>query len=173
MTVALTDTPVLRTERLTLRAPAASDWPHWRAFLGERRAQWAGGPQDEGGSWRAFGHVIGHWVLRGYGSFVFHSHDDATPLGMSGPWFPADWPEREIGWTLWSADHEGKGLASEAARAACGFARDTLRWDSAVSYIHRDNAGSVAVAERLGAVRDDDAARPHAEDLVYRHWGAA
>ncbi|MEL7182819.1 MAG: GNAT family N-acetyltransferase [Pseudomonadota bacterium] len=169
--IALSDTPTLRTERLVLRAPLGSDWPHWRAFHTDMRAQWIGGAKGADGAWRAFGHVIGHWAMRGFGSFVFHRQGDPTPIGMCGPWFPEGWPETEIGWTLWSGAHEGKGFATEAARTTMAFARDRLGWHSAVSYIHPDNAASMAVAVRLGATRDETAARPHANDVVYRHWG--
>jgi hypothetical protein len=72
---------------------------------------------DEGKVWRAYGHVVGHWVLRGFGSFVYCLKGTDRAIGHCGPWFPAGWPEREIGWTVWDAAAEGKGFAFEAARA--------------------------------------------------------
>ena len=83
-------------------------------------------------------------------------------------WFPADWPETEIGWIMFEGG-EGKGYAFEAAEAARTHVFETLGWDTAVSYIDPHNARSIALAERLGAVRDDSAERPHPDDLVYRH----
>lgn len=177
--IQLGPTPVLTTERLVLRAPVAADWPHWCAFHGSDRARFVGGGSDTQPrqSWRAFGHVIGHWVLRGYGMFVFTPRGDDTPLGMAGPWFPEGWPEHEIGWTVWTAQAEGQGFAHEAAVAARQFARDSLGWTESVSYIGPDNARSIALAERLGAIRDDMAATPDFDGhpcLVYRHaQGAA
>lgn len=171
--IALSPTPVLETERLRLRAPQGDDWPHWRAFHESERAAMVGGGlnQPAGQSWRAFGHVIGHWAMRGFGMFVFTSKDDATPLGLTGPWFPDGWPEREIGWTVWAPQIEGKGYAAEAATAARAYAFDVLGWDTAVSYIRADNARSLALAERLGAVRDDSASTPAGiiECSAYRH----
>ncbi|MEL7026999.1 MAG: GNAT family N-acetyltransferase, partial [Pseudomonadota bacterium] len=38
-----------------------------------------------------------------------------------------------------------------------------------VSYIDPENARSIALAERLGAVRDDEAEKPEDNPLVYRH----
>lgn len=173
MTPHLADTPVLATEHLTLRAPDARDWPLWRDFAASERAIHIGGPYDLAKAWRAFGHVIGMWVLRGFGSFVFTERGADTALGMAGPWYPADWPEPEIGWTVWSPDHEGLGLAFEAARAARAYAYATLGWKTAVSYIDAPNARSIALAERLGAVRDPGAQAPgadrDAEVLVFRH----
>ena len=166
----LINTPVIETERLILRAPAIADWPAWRTFVGSDRARYIGGPLDEAKAWRSFGHVVGMWVLRGYGSFVFTTRTSDAPLGMTGPWHPADWPERELGWTLWAPEAEGRGYAREAAEAARDHAFRDLGWDTAVSYIDPDNARSIALAERLGARRDMKAAYPGDKPCyVYRH----
>lgn len=169
--IAIAPTPRLTTARLTLRAPQAGDWPHWRAFAGSDRARFVGGPIDEAKSWRAFGHVIGMWVLRGYGTFVFHETGSDQALGMCGPWRPVDWPEAELGWTVWSAQAEGKGFAFEAVQAARDHAFGPLGWTTAVSYIDPQNARSIALAERLGAVVDPTATPPVFDNptLVYRH----
>lgn len=171
MSIQLAHTPVLNTDRLILRAPMAQDWPHWRDFAISARARFIGGPYNTGSAWRAFGHAIGHWVLRGYGSFVFTRKTDDNALGMAGPWFPANWPEKEIGWTIWSAQNEGTGIAHEAALAARGYAYDTLNWDGAVSYIDHGNDRSIALAKRLGAILDTAAETPKGDTpcYVYRH----
>jgi len=165
----LADTPVLETERLILRAPATRDFPAWEAFAASARANFVGGPFDAKDTWRAFANVAGHWVIRGCGEFVFCLKGSDAPLGAVGPWFPAGWPEREISWTVWSPEAEGQGYAFEAARAAIAHAFDSLGWQTAVSYIDPDNDRSIALAERLGAVRDPDANGPSQRDLVYRH----
>jgi RimJ/RimL family protein N-acetyltransferase len=171
MIVSLAHTPVLQTERLILRAPIASDWPHWRDFAVSDRAAFIGGPMDEAKAWRAMGHVIGMWVMRRYGQFIYCLRGSEEPLGMCGPWHPADWPEREIGWHVWTVEAEGKGYAFEAASAARDYAFRVLKWDTAVSYIDPANDRSIALALRLGARRDTEAAIPHPEEptLVYRH----
>lgn len=172
--IALSPTPVLETERLVLRAPAARDWEHWRDFFMSERSRWirSGAPEpEEALAWRAWAGVIGHWVMRGWGSFVITTHDSDRGLGMTGPWAPINWPEYEIGWTMWSAENEGKGLMAEAAAAARDHAFRTLGWKTAVSYIAPANTRSRALAERLGAVIDPNAAPfpGDAEALVYRH----
>ncbi|MDI3336568.1 GNAT family N-acetyltransferase [Defluviimonas aestuarii] len=172
MTPHLADTPVLTTDRLTLRAPAPQDWPAFSAFLATPRSQFVrDGELDEGKKWRAFGHLIGHWVMRGFGMFIFTAKGADKVLGMAGPWFPAGWPETEIGWAVWSAGAEGKGYACEAAIAARAHAFDTLGWDTAVSYVVPENTRSIALAERMGAVRDDKATHPGGDKTcyVYRH----
>ncbi len=172
MTPALVNTPVLETERLILRAPDPQDWPVFADFFGSDRSRFIGGPKDRKDAWRSFGHVIGMWVLRGFGSFVFTLRGDDTALGMTGPWYPEGWPERELGWTVWTPRAEGKGYAFEASKAARDHLFRDLGWDTAVSYIDPDNARSIALAERLGAVLDPNAATPDKDDeacLVYRH----
>ncbi len=170
MRPALVNTPVLETGRLTLRAPRAADWPAWRDFAATERARFIGGPLEADNAWRSFGHVIGMWVLRGFGSFVFTRKGSDQALGMTGPWYPEGWPERELAWTVWAPAAEGKGLALEAATAARDHAFGALGWHTAVSYIAPENTRSIALAERLGAVRDDAAAHPGEEPcLVFRH----
>ena len=163
------ETPVLRTERLVLRAPRPDDFEAWAAFAGSERARYIGGPLDRGPAWRAFSALIGHWFIRGCGSFVLTRHGEDTPLGNIGPWYPGDWPEREIGWTIWSPEAEGRGYAFEAAAAIRDHVFRDLGWTTAVSYIDPANTRSIALAERLGAVRDPAAAKPGEDTLVYRH----
>lgn len=176
MTVTLTGTPVIHTKRLILRAPEPWDAAPFCAFLGSDRARFVGGTTEPGRAWRAFGTILGHWVLRGFGPFTIVRADSRTgaerAIGMAGPWFPDTWPEHEIGWMLWDDAHEGQGLAAEAAAAVRDHARTHLGWATAVSYIDLENARSIALAERLGAVRDPDAAVPpaHPDGGVLGVW---
>ena len=170
----LMETPVLRTERLLLRAPRAGDYPAWEAFICDERSRFVGGPLSKGRAWRAFSTLVGHWLLRGCGGYVLVEHGSSVPIGQVGPWYPGEWPEREIGWTAWSAAVEGRGLMREAADAVLDHVFRDLGWTSAVSYIDPDNFRSVALAERLGAVLDETAPWPGDERLlVYRHRARA
>ncbi|HHB80156.1 MAG TPA: N-acetyltransferase, partial [Aliiroseovarius sp.] len=154
-----------------LRAPEMSDFDAWHAFTQGDRSRFVRPAETSLGiSWRAFAHVVGMWALRGYGLFVFCDKETGAPLGSAGPWHPLDWPEAEIGWSVWAAEAEGKGYAFEAASAARDHAFTTLGWDTAVSYIDPENARSIALAERLGATLDPSATQPAEFDcLVYRH----
>lgn len=165
------DTPVLHTARLTLRAPQNRDWEPFAAFLTGDRAVFVGGPVTRERAWRAFGHFVGHWVLRGYGTFILTEKDSDLAIGMAGHWFPEDWPEQEIGWTVYSEAYQGKGYAFEAARAVRDHAFGALGWKTAVSYIDPANTRSIALAERLGARLDPTAATSALAEgaLVYRH----
>ena len=164
----------LETERLILRPPAAGDVDAWIAFATSERSKYVRSEElDESKAWRSFAGVCGHWTLRGYGTLVFalKGAPDAA-LGMAGPWNPAGWPEREIGWTLWDGANEGEGFVREAAEAARRWAYAELGWPGAVSYIDARNTRSIRLAERLGATPDWDAETPHGEQcVVFRHPG--
>ena len=69
---------------------------------------------------------------------------------------PPHFPETELGWFLLDG-YERRGLAFEAASAARDYAFRSIHPASLVSYIHRDNSRSIALAERLGAVSDPNA----------------
>lgn len=171
MSISLTDTPVLTTERLTIRAPRAGDEDFMIPFAMSPRAEFIGGGSDcdMGKAWRIFAIITGHWVIRGYGTFVFADRTTGEPIGSAGPWHPGNWPEAELGWTVWSEAHEGRGFAHEAMLAIRDHAYGALGWRTAVSYIDPANSRSIALAERLGCTLDTTADRPDPDDLVYRH----
>jgi RimJ/RimL family protein N-acetyltransferase len=96
-----------------------------------------------------------HWREDGYGLWALERLDDGAFLGFAGlawaSWAPD--PAIEIGWRLARAAW-GQGYATEAARAAAGFAFATLGLDELVSLTARANTRSRAVMERLGMSRD-------------------
>ena len=165
--------PTLTTDRLTLRSPEARDWPAFRNFFLSDRSEYTGGPYDDPKrAWILFAAELGHWTLQGFGMWSVTLKDD-TPIGLVGCWFPAGgepggWPEKEIGWLLWDG-YEGQGYAYEAAQAARAHCYGPLGWPTAVSYIHRDNARSITLAERLGCTLDPSAVHPNPDALIYRH----
>lgn len=167
--IALTGIQTLETERLTLRGPKPEDAEAYMRFYTSERAQYVGGPKTRRAAWDLFGTVMGHWVLRGYGMFVVTHRGADQALGIVGHWFPETRPEKEVGWVLFSEEHEGQGIAFEAAQACVDHAWNVLNWDHMVSYIDLGNARSCALAERLGAVLDHDAATLEKPCHVYRH----
>jgi RimJ/RimL family protein N-acetyltransferase len=169
MTPHLADTPVLETARLTLAAPAPRDWEPWAAFAATERSRYLGGPYDRPLAWRAFCHMIGMWVMRGYGFFIFREKGGAVPLGAAGLWFPEGAPEPEIGWSLWPPEAEGEGFATEAAAAVRDHVFRDVGLKTAVSYIDPANTRSIRVAERLGARPDPAATTPEGGQIAYRH----
>jgi len=167
------DAPAIETERLLLRVPHVQDVEGIVAYFTSDRSRYTGGPLAPEKAWRVAAAEIGHWAIRGWGMFsVCEKSAPERALGIVGPWYPAGWPEREVGWLLWP-EAEGRGIAFEAARASLDYAFNTLGWETAVSYIDKDNARSVALAEKLGARLDPSARTPEDEDMfVYRHHPA-
>jgi len=151
--VALTGVPVLETARLILRAPQTADFEVFASYIASDRSRFTGGPITRELAWRAFCHITGHWVHRGYGPFVV-AGADGQALGTVGPFFPEGWPEPEIAWTIWTPTAEGKGYAHEAATAARRFAYQVLGWPTAISMIDPANDRSVTLARRMGCRPD-------------------
>lgn len=167
---ALVGVPVLETERLRLRGPKASDFEPFAAFLQSPRAAFVGGTVPRVQAWRAFGHLTGHWVLRGYSMFIIADKATDAALGMSGPWFPEGWPEPEIGWSVWAPEAEGKGVAFEAAMAARAWAFETLGWTTAISLIVDGNTRSEALARRMGCTLEGTFTHEvYGKSRIFRH----
>ncbi len=163
--------PVIQTARLTLRGHVMADFAPLADLLGSDRAQYMGGPYTRKDAWALFAAEVGAWDLLGHGSWTIGTRDGQF-LGQVGINHPVHFPERELGWTLLSGA-EGQGYAFEAASAALSWAW-AQGWETLVSYVDPANARSRALAERLGAVLDPEAARPEGESpedtLVYRHF---
>lgn len=163
------DGPVLTTDRLVLRAPTAADYPGFKALIMSDRGKFIGGPlNDEGRAWRAFASIIGHWHLIGFGVFAITEASSGESMGLCGHWFPEGTPEIGIGWNVFEG-FEGKGIAFEAASAVITYSFETMALPTLVSYINPKNHRSVALAKRLGAILDENAAAPDTTSAVYRH----
>jgi RimJ/RimL family protein N-acetyltransferase len=94
---------------------------------------------------------------RGYGLWAVELPGESSLIGFVGlqP-APAEMPFApavEIGWRL-AAEFWGRGLASEAARAAMAFAFGQARLEQLVSFTASTNTRSMRVMERLGMHRD-------------------
>src|SRR6056297_1663335 len=144
-----------------------TDYPDFKATFTSYRARFMGGPLNAYESWMLYAAEIGHWAIRGYGMWMIHDKATGETYGMAGGWKPAKWPEAELAWVIWP-DKAGRGFALEATHAARRhfYANG---WDGAVSYIDPKNLDSIRLAERLGAVKDPDAATIDGNDAVYRH----
>jgi RimJ/RimL family protein N-acetyltransferase len=143
----------LVTERLLLRPidPDRDFEPWARAMADERTVKFIGGQvMDRATAWRQMAASIGHWAIRGYGSFSIENRETGEWVGRVGPWYPEGWPAPEVGWTL-SPEHWGKGYATEAGRAAIEYVFQTLGWQKVIHVILQGNERSVAVAKKLGS----------------------
>ena len=150
----------LETERRFLRLLRESDLDAYTAMSQDsevmRFLSADGGLLTRADSWRQISMFLGHWDLRGYGTWAVEEKGTGAFVGRVGLHFPEGWPDRELGWTI-ARPFWGRGYAGEAARAAIRHAFDTLRWDHLVSLIHKDNSRSIRLAERLGYHLSGDA----------------
>ena len=154
----MTIIPTLGTERLTLRALEERDLDAYAAMMADpevARFLGTGAPMPRAVAWRQMAMVLGHWRLRGYGLWAVEERATGAFVGRLGCWRPEGWPALEIGYTLARA-FWGRGFASEGARASLDYARTVLDADRVCSIIRPDNAASIRVAERLGAVRGEE-----------------
>lgn len=141
----------LQTARLALRPITAADWPaihrymsdanvtRWlpEGTLSEEQAQ-AFAARNAGGDAKAIA-VIERASDQFVGHMVFH------------PWFgPAT---QEIGWVI-AADRQGRGYATEAARALLDYAFTTLGSHRVIATCQPENPASWRVMEKLGMRRE-------------------
>ena len=142
----------LETERLLLRMwREESDFEAYARICADPEVmRYLGGkPFSRLEAWRHMAGVIGHWQLRGYGHWAVEEKASGQFIGRLGLQYPEGWPGFEIGWTL-RRESWGKGYATEGARKALAYAFTELDREHVISLIHRDNAASIKVAERLG-----------------------
>jgi len=158
--------PMLRTPRATLRAPRLGDFDALHSITGSARGAFEGGPSTPEQSWADFCAMTAIWLLRGHGMWTLDHGGEAAGFILIGT-EPGD-REHELGWLMTEA-HEGRGLATEGARAALAFARESLALPSLVSYVATGNDRSERLAGRLGA-RPDGTIFDGAV-TVWRHWG--
>jgi RimJ/RimL family protein N-acetyltransferase len=98
----------------------------------------------------------GHWAEHGFGWFAVEGREGdlgGELIGFVGVAYPTFLPELaerpELGWRL-APRAWGRGLATEAARAAAGDAFGRLGLPELISIIHPGNGRSQRVATKLG-----------------------
>lgn len=141
----------LETERLLLRMWRESDFEAYARICADPEVMrhLGGKPYSRLEAWRHMAYLVGHWQLRGYGHWAVEEKASGELIGRLGFFNPEGWPGFEIGWTLGRASW-GKGYATEGARRALTYAFEEMNREHVISLIHRENSGSIKVAERLG-----------------------
>ena len=149
--------PMLKTERLILRAPRLEDFPaHFIMWSDPRTVRYFDGHSySEEDSWLRFVRNLGQWLLFGFGNWGIEEKASGLYIGsigfflakrpLTGPW--RDDPE--AGWVI-APDHHGKGYAREAMAAAMAWADAHIEAPQTWCMINRGNEISVKVAERAG-----------------------
>lgn len=141
----------IETEHLLLRPPREGDFDGFARLMGDdATARFIGGAQPRSIAWRSFLTLAGAWMVQGFGMFSVIEKTSDRWLGRIGPWHPEGWPGTEVGWGM-LAEAQGRGYATEAARASIDYAFEQLGWREVVHIIHPDNRPSMRVAERVGS----------------------
>lgn len=143
---------MLETPRLRLVPLAAEHFDALAAMYADPEVArfLEGVPLDRAEAWRRLALHVGHWALRGYGSFACIEKSSGAVVGRCGPWYPEGWPGLEIGYSLARA-FWGRGYATEAAVACARHAYGALHAEKVISLVSADNSRSQRVAERGGA----------------------
>lgn len=141
------DLPTLPTRRLILRAPRVVDFEVFARIACSQRGQFLGGPMAHEDAWAVFSGMTDHGLLSGHGLWTI-GHSGATVGFVRLGYEPGDdWPELAV---FLDADAEGRGIASEAARAARAHAFDTLGWTTLAIRVALSDTRARALAHRLG-----------------------
>ena len=161
--------PTLTTERLIMRGWRESDLANFAKFQMDKQAAHFVRPSETvAEAWRLMAYFAGHFQLRGFGNWSLERKDTGEHIGRCGPYYPMEWPEPEIGWCIYS-EHQRKGYAAEAASASLDYAYKTLGWKTAISLIANDNAPSIALATKLGAMHEGPFVFRDMPCTIYRH----
>jgi RimJ/RimL family protein N-acetyltransferase len=111
----------------------------------------------------------GHWDTYGYGLWAAVVKESGVPVGFVGLSHPLWWPAMvdrvEVGWRL-AREAWGFGYATEGAREAVRIGCDELGLEEIVSFVHPENARSLAVTARLGMAMEAEVPHPSRDELI-------
>ena len=166
----------LETTRLILRLPAERDANVFAEIHQDpevSRYLVGGSPAIVGPdiAWRNIAMLLGHWQLRGFGSWTVEETRTGTVVGRVGFWQPPSWPDVELTWLI-RRSHWGQGFATEAGECALSWARIHTEVERIISLILPENVRSIRVAtklgERLGGEREVAGVMHHEYQLALR-----
>jgi RimJ/RimL family protein N-acetyltransferase len=169
MRVTRPNVPTLETARLRLRPWQASDIDAYASMCADpevMRYLGVGAPLSRRDAWRSMAMFVGHWQLRGFGTWAVEEHATHRFVGRVGLHQPEGWPGLEVGWALDRAIW-GRGYATEAGRVSLDYAWRVLGAEHVISLIAPENAASIRVAERLGESPEGTFIVDDVEVLVY------
>jgi ribosomal-protein-alanine N-acetyltransferase len=146
----------LETERMFLRPWESQDWIAFRPMATDpevMRYITGGAPWTDEQVQEFVQRQIRHFAERGFCLWKLRAKEDGSGriIGFCGlqPILVDEKPEVEIGWWL-AKDCWGKGLATEAARAAMQFGVKHAKLSRFVAIARADNSASLHVMRKLG-----------------------
>jgi RimJ/RimL family protein N-acetyltransferase len=152
----------LHTDRLLLRRWRATDREPFACINADPRVmEYFPATLTREESDAGIDRVEAHFACHGFGVWAAELRGTGELIGFIGlnlPEFEAPFTSQstaavEIGWRL-AAEHWGKGLATEGARAALHDAFTELRLQEVVSFTTVNNQRSRRVMEKLGMTRN-------------------
>ena len=163
--------PTLTTERLVLRPFEPGDLDALVAIHAEESFWWyprrAAMPAEETG--RFLDTMLQRYADDGFGIEAVIERASGTIIGWAGlavPHFlPEILPAVEVGWRL-SGPYRGRGLATEAGRAAVDFGFTAGGLECIVSLYEPENVASGRVMQRLGFTHRLTTVGPRGEDVA-------
>jgi RimJ/RimL family protein N-acetyltransferase len=149
--------PTIETARLKLRGHRLDDFIACAAMWADPAVTLhiGGKPFTEEESWTRLLRYVGHWAMLGFGYWVV---EEKATGGFAGEIGFADYKRDlepslkdvpEIGWAL-AAQAQGRGYATEAARAVIAWGDAHLGSSRTACIIHPENLPSIRVAEKCG-----------------------
>ncbi len=148
----------MKTERLILESWYISDWRAFRPIATDpevMRYITGGIPWTDEQIQNFVYRQIGLYTERGFCRWKLIEASTGDLIGFCGPGMWRDEPDPEIGW--WLARHcWGRGLATEAARAALHDAFERVRLERIISIAMPGNTASIGIMKKLGLEFDGE-----------------
>ncbi|MDD9340493.1 MULTISPECIES: GNAT family N-acetyltransferase [Providencia] len=155
--------PILETERLILSKHEVDDFPSLaRLWTTDSVTHYITGvPSTERESWMRMLTYSGLWPLLGFGYWALRDKKTGLYIGDLGF---ADFHRvvepsvkgiPEAGWVI-APEHQGKGYATEAMRAALVWLKSQNKHKQTICFIEPNNEASLRVAKKLGYIEDGE-----------------
>jgi RimJ/RimL family protein N-acetyltransferase len=112
-----------------------------------------GGPINIEQVWSRLKADIGSWYLLGYGVWAVQQKSDNSLIGTCGFWKGKNWSKELTWWVM--PEGRGKGVATEASKAAIDHAYMMFKWSSVETYMNDDNIAARSLVEKLGGKKVD------------------
>jgi RimJ/RimL family protein N-acetyltransferase len=153
----MTDIPIVETDRLRMRGHRLEDFDVCTAMWADPvvTRHIGGKPFTREEVWSKILRYLGHWSLMGFGYWLVEDKATGEFLGEAGfadfkrDVQPSIEGYPEIGWALIPSAH-GKGLATEAVRAACSWGDQQFNAKPTMCMIDPENIASAWVAKKCG-----------------------
>lgn len=141
----------LHTARLTLRPVEPGDTHAFEAFYSHPQVMAIRkyGVLDAAAARKQLATMLDHWAEYSFGMWVVEDKADGEFVGECGLRWQEDASDVELSYGL-LPHFRGRGLATEAGRAALDFGIDVLRLERIVALSRGDNVKSHRVLEKLG-----------------------